>query len=93
MGDDEASDYLAAITIGLGLIGPAAAWALGWWEIAGTWLVDHHVLVDQKTDPLWTVPGLGGAGVDLLRAVVAVAALVAIIATAALIGGRRKAEP
>ena len=41
------------------------------WLKGAQWLVAHQILVPDTANPLLTVPGTGGAGLDAARAMVA----------------------
>lgn len=66
---------LAALTVALGSAGVL-------WLKGSTWLVAHQVLVPAAAHPVLTVPGAGGAGLDLPRVAVAAAVVVALVACA-----------
>jgi len=55
-----------------------AAVATGLWGRASQWLVDHHVLTQDSVKV--TIPGAGGAGLDLTRILIVGAILVAATA-------------
>ena len=52
------------------------------------WLVEYHILLAAAPIP---IPGMGGAGVDFARIVLAMAVLGAIVISAAL-GGREEQQ-
>lgn len=52
------------------------------WGNGVRWLVTHRVLIGAHDQPLLPIPGLAGAGLDLPRATVAAAVVIAVLAFA-----------
>lgn len=44
------------------------------------WLVQHGVLVAAAEDPWWTIPGIGGAGIDVRRLVIITVVMIGLLA-------------
>lgn len=59
------------------------------WLKGAAWLVERQILVGAGASPLLTVPGAGGAGLDVPR--VAIVAAVALVAVMGAVGGIRRA--
>ena len=76
-------DDLFVLTImGCFALGGVAAAAPVWWGRAITWLLAHQVLVPRAERPLLTLPGSGGAGLDVPRLAILTAALLLCLAAA-----------
>lgn len=74
--DDEFVLLIVAV-----LAWPAIAAALYWaWAQGGDWLVRHQILVAGKAHPLLTIPGMGGAGLDVGRLMIAVGLVAVLLA-------------
>lgn len=78
-------DLLALMFVSPFLIPIAIGLVPGWAEKTGTWLRDHHILVDP-VDAMWVLPGLD-AGVDGRRLVLC-AAITAILLAGMATAGR-----
>lgn len=87
--DDEAHEQLMQIWM-VATVGPAAiAVAVVYLRVHVTaWATEHGVLVPSAAKPLLTLPGTGGAGLDLPR-VVALAAVAALVLVATGVFTRR----
>jgi hypothetical protein len=66
---------------------------VGWARIV-SWLVDHGLLAPADAHPLLPLPGSGGAGLDVARLVVLLAAgLIWLLLSADSRGRRRRIPP
>lgn len=79
-GDDDLFTWLTAIVL---FASGASAAALAAWGKIVTWLLEHKIIVPAAADPTVVIPSTVGAGLDLPRIVIAMAALIAIGAFAA----------
>lgn len=80
LSDDEATDELIQLkALVLAVAGFGGSIGIFWTRVIN-WLIEHKVLVSVADDPVLTVPGGQGAGMDWARVVIAVAVLVALIA-------------
>lgn len=81
-------DEFVLILVGV-LAWPAIVAGLYWgWAQGGDWLVKHQVLVAAKAHPLLAIPGMGGAGFDVGRLMMAVG-LVALLLAISVAAVRR----
>ena len=74
------------IHVGLGMLAAVLGSAALMWAKGAAWLVAHQVLVAETEQPVWVIPGTGGAGLDTAR-LVALAGLgmgLAVVGFAAL---------
>ena len=89
-----AQEELLLIHVGLGALAAVLGSAAVLWAKGAAWLVDHQVLVAAAAQPVWVIPGTGGAGLDGAR-LVALAGLcmgLAVVAFAALAAWWRRSQ-
>ncbi len=81
-------DLFLLTMVGFLTLGGVAAAAVTGWADTVSWLLAHQVLVPAAEHPLLTVPGSVGAGLDVPRLALAVAA--ALLAFAGVAGAARR---
>ena len=75
----EPAEVLTLCVVGTVVAGAVISGATGLLNGAVRWLVSHGVLVDGRHDPVWTIPGAGGVGLDWPRLLVAAGAIVLLL--------------
>lgn len=84
-----ADDDLFVLTVlGFLSLGALSAAALTWWSQAVVWLVAHRVLVPAAARPPLALPHSGGAGLDVPRLALALAAV--LLFGVAVVGAVRR---
>lgn len=83
--DDDLFTLLIIGVLGLGAVGGVLA---ATWGRALVWLLEHQVVVAASQHPMLVLPRSAGAGVDLPRLALALAA--ALLLAAAVVGAVRR---
>jgi len=77
------TDIIVMVVVGMMALGSVGAIAVVVWQKVVSWCLEHGLLVPSSASPLLSVPGVGGAGLDLSRIFVVAAVLAAVVAVTA----------
>lgn len=75
-------EEIVLVHVAMIMLGAVVASAGALWLAGAQWLVDHHVIVAARLDPLLVIPGTGGAGLDLARVFIGAGVLLAVMVIA-----------
>jgi len=77
------TDVMVMVVVGTMALGSAGTIAVVVWQKVVSWCLAHGLLVPSSVSPMLSVPGGGGAGLDLSRILVVAAVLAAVMAVTA----------